>query len=317
MLRQAFRLFVFCVLSLFPMRAWGAIAISYPAPTVLNAPLRLRLEPQFQTRVRGPVVENRIKGFEVAIAYCTYPFALASAGVHLGNRVIGTEWAVRSCEFPFHDRRSTLWGWPGQNPLKYSDPSGRYGLDSNFDHDFVNPPSYGPMPTGEKVVGAAMAAPFVAVGGLYALAELGGWFGGTTLGRFLGLGGTGAIGQKLNDSGCSSSSPAAARHIALGLRANGLQGTADRLGAQTLLSDPNWRSTLQGAIGDPNTRFTVALDGLTGSSPYAQVMNAVQQGASANASPTNWELAQLYQAGLLGAVNFVNGGASVPNPFAP
>jgi Domain of unknown function (DUF4258) len=45
--------------------------------------------------------------------------------VHLGNRVIGTEWAVRSCEFPFHDRRSTLWGWPGQNPLKWSDPSGR------------------------------------------------------------------------------------------------------------------------------------------------------------------------------------------------
>jgi RHS repeat-associated protein len=106
-------------------------------------------------------------------------------------------------EFPFHDRRSTLWGWPGQNPLKWSDPSGRYGLDSNFDHDFVNPPRNGPIPTNEKIVGAAMAAPFVAVGGLYALAELGGWFGGTTLGRFLGLGGTGAIGQKLNSGGCA------------------------------------------------------------------------------------------------------------------
>jgi hypothetical protein len=28
-------------------------------------------------------------------------------------------------ELGFHDRTSTLYGWPGQNPLKYSDPSGR------------------------------------------------------------------------------------------------------------------------------------------------------------------------------------------------
>jgi hypothetical protein len=198
------------------MRAWGALAISRAAPPTLNAPLRLHLEPQFQNRVTGRVAENRNNGFEVAIAYCTYQGSVASAGVHLENRGSGTEWAVRSCEFPFHDRRSTLWGWPGQNPLKYSDPSGRYGLDANFDHDFVNPPRNGPMPTGEKVVGAAMAAPFVAVGGLYALAELGGWFGGTTLGCFLGLGGTGAIGQKLNNSGCSSGAQRAMDSVRVG-----------------------------------------------------------------------------------------------------
>lgn len=29
-------------------------------------------------------------------------------------------------EFAYHDARSTLWGWPGQNPLRYSDPSGHY-----------------------------------------------------------------------------------------------------------------------------------------------------------------------------------------------
>ena len=27
-------------------------------------------------------------------------------------------------EYAFHDARSTLWGWPGQNPLRYADPSG-------------------------------------------------------------------------------------------------------------------------------------------------------------------------------------------------
>jgi RHS repeat-associated protein len=30
-------------------------------------------------------------------------------------------------EFVFHDRNSTLWGWPNQNPIRYSDPSGRCG----------------------------------------------------------------------------------------------------------------------------------------------------------------------------------------------
>jgi RHS repeat-associated protein len=28
--------------------------------------------------------------------------------------------------FAFHDARTTLWGWPGQNPVRYSDPSGHY-----------------------------------------------------------------------------------------------------------------------------------------------------------------------------------------------
>jgi len=28
-------------------------------------------------------------------------------------------------EFAFHDARSTLWGWPRQNPIRWRDPSGR------------------------------------------------------------------------------------------------------------------------------------------------------------------------------------------------
>ncbi|MEZ4264606.1 MAG: hypothetical protein R3B36_36410 [Polyangiaceae bacterium] len=28
-------------------------------------------------------------------------------------------------ELAYHDATSTLWGWPGQSPYRYSDPSGR------------------------------------------------------------------------------------------------------------------------------------------------------------------------------------------------
>jgi hypothetical protein len=32
---------------------------------------------------------------------------------------------------PFMDARSTLWGWPGQNPFRYTDPSGHTWYDPN------------------------------------------------------------------------------------------------------------------------------------------------------------------------------------------
>jgi RHS repeat-associated protein len=32
-------------------------------------------------------------------------------------------------EFEYHDRKSTLWGWSNQNPLRFRDPSGRDGGD--------------------------------------------------------------------------------------------------------------------------------------------------------------------------------------------
>jgi len=28
-------------------------------------------------------------------------------------------------EYEFHDRKSTLWGWPNQNPVRFDDPTGR------------------------------------------------------------------------------------------------------------------------------------------------------------------------------------------------
>ena len=28
-------------------------------------------------------------------------------------------------EFRYHSKRTTLWGWPGQNPMRFRDPRGR------------------------------------------------------------------------------------------------------------------------------------------------------------------------------------------------
>jgi hypothetical protein len=121
------------------------------------------------------------------------------------------------------------------------------------------------------------------------------------------------------DNGALSSVPETEEvgdHIVLGLDNYGLEETAAKVGGRTLLADPEWQTTLQQAIANPNTSFTVALDGFKGSTTYSQVMSAVQNGLTPAATPTNWELAQLYQAGLLSNVNFVDGGKAVANPFS-
>lgn len=75
-------------------------------------------------------------------------------------------------------------------------------------------------------------------------------------------------------------------------------------------------TTLRTAIANPNTRFTVSLDGMSGETAFSRVMNAVQRGATpAPGGYTNWELGQLYQAGRLGEVNFIQNGQFTENPF--
>jgi len=108
-----------------------------------------------------------------------------------------------------------------------------------------------------------------------------------------------------------------AAKIVLGLKAQGLEATAAKVGGRTLLKDPEWMATLQEAVGDPSTKFTVSVDGLSGSSTYSQVMSAAQRGAAGTGGYTDWELAQLYQAGRLGDTTFVSGGSVIPNPFVP
>lgn len=104
-------------------------------------------------------------------------------------------------------------------------------------------------------------------------------------------------------------------HIVLGIR-EGLEETASGVGGRTLLNDPNWRTTLMESIGNPSTRFTVSLDGFSGTGTYSQVMGAVQRGTTPLARATEWEMMQLQQAGRLGDVTFVRGGEVIPNPWA-
>ena len=86
---------------------------------------------------------------------------------------------------------------------------------------------------------------------------------------------------------------------------------------RVLMGDPQWRNTLMRAVTDPETRFTVSLDGFSGPSTYAQVMGAASRGAAPSAHLTEWEMATLYQAGRLPDVTFVRAGEVVDNPFSP
>jgi hypothetical protein len=106
-------------------------------------------------------------------------------------------------------------------------------------------------------------------------------------------------------------------HIVLGLSAHGLEATAAKVGGRTLLDDPEWMASLQRAIGDPSTKFTVSLDGMLGGSTSSQVMGAAQRGAAGVGGYTDWEMAQLFQGGRLSDATFVRGGSVVPNPWAP
>jgi RHS repeat-associated protein len=105
--------------------------------------------------------------------------------------------------------------------------------------------------------------------------------------------------------------------IVLGLRNFDLQSTADQIGGSTLMTNGDWQVALQTALSNPNTNIVVSLDGVSGASTYSQFMSAAQQGIAAgpSASPFNWEMGQIYQAGRQGSVTFMRSGKVVPNPF--
>lgn len=104
-------------------------------------------------------------------------------------------------------------------------------------------------------------------------------------------------------------------HIVLGLKNQGLEQTAMKVGGRTLLKDPDWQNTLRAAVADQSSQFTVSLDGMSGGSTYSQVMSSAQRGASGAGGYTDWEVAQLYEGGRLPGVTFVRGGSVVDNPF--
>jgi RHS repeat-associated protein len=105
-------------------------------------------------------------------------------------------------------------------------------------------------------------------------------------------------------------------HIVLGYAAQGLDATAANVGGRTLLADANWQATVTQAVANPGTRFTVALDGMPGTSVTNRIMASVQRSSTGKGGYTDWEMAQLYQGGRLPDVTFIEGGKVVPNPWA-
>jgi hypothetical protein len=111
-----------------------------------------------------------------------------------------------------------------------------------------------------------------------------------------------------------SGSAKAGAHIALGFE-HVVERQAASVGASHLMNDANWKSTFMKALASPNTQFTVFLDDLKGVGVYDKVMTSVARNARAVGGATDFELSQLYQAGRLGSVNFVERGVPQANPF--
>lgn len=141
-------------------------------------------------------------GLNVEIVYYTYCFSLREPRLASGKSVVGLRlasdpslrWKGRPLqhfggtevydmrarqwvpemgsflsidELAYHDPKSTLWGWPGQNPIRYVDPSGRYAAPVLFAGVVLAALYFSvatPTHDGSVVQGAAiMAAPAVGV----------------------------------------------------------------------------------------------------------------------------------------------------------
>jgi hypothetical protein len=66
--------------------------------------------------------------------------------------------------FQFHDRKSTLWGWAGQNPLRWRDPSGHYKFFQDGPTDA--PTAAQAVETAEEAEAVETVVPAVAAAGL-------------------------------------------------------------------------------------------------------------------------------------------------------
>lgn len=104
-------------------------------------------------------------------------------------------------------------------------------------------------------------------------------------------------------------------HIVLGIAAYDLEATAAQFGGRTLMSDGAWQATLQEALINPSTRFTVSLDGVSGDSVYGMFSSLAQRGATTGATPFQWEMAMIRAWGRQADVVFVRGGQVLTNPF--
>lgn len=83
------------------------------------------------------------------------------------------------------------------------------------------------------------------------------------------------------------------------------------------MNDVSFRETLVSSAQDANTRFTLVLKGMEGSTPEEQVMNAVNRGleSGTDAGFTNWEFSVLHRAGRLPDVQLFDGTSFLENRF--
>ena len=102
-----------------------------------------------------------------------------------------------------------------------------------------------------------------------------------------------------------------AEHILLGYR-GGLRQLADSIGAKHLLDlgEDEWKQAFLNYLANPNTRFSINLNGFIGDTVDQMVLNEIKNGRN-----TGWELQQLQEAGRLGEVTFYLNGNVVANPF--
>jgi hypothetical protein len=106
-----------------------------------------------------------------------------------------------------------------------------------------------------------------------------------------------------------------ADHVVLG-KSKGLPANAEKLGGRHLMGSADWQADVLSAISNPNTRISVALDGLEGAgTAHSRVMAAVQRASSGRGSPLDWELMQLHQSGRWSTTGFYEGGNAITNPF--
>ena len=112
------------------------------------------------------------------------------------------------------------------------------------------------------------------------------------------------------------------QHILLGLDAAGVEDFAKKLGAETLMRDPDWRGTMYTAaellkLDNPGIRVSFSLDNMAGveNGVEAAVGQSLLRNARQIGGATDLEIAMLNDAGVLGKIDFYIGGVKQTNPF--
>lgn len=297
------------------------------APVVTLAPDGYTLESYTNTDRLGSVVSLSVAGGTMQGAVSYQPFGQSSTGAPPPGSGFGyagyrydPETGLYYVRNRYYDPRRgrflqpdpirqdggvNLYAYVGNDPLNNTDPTGLFARDAGN-------AAYDLLPSAEYLSGKGGSDT------LPALVKKGLEDPLSVLRSFPQTRVEGELLAAVGMIGAISNAGRATDHIVLGLANSGLQDTAALLGGRTLLASTNFVADFQAAVASPATRFTISLDGLSGSSVSAQLLGAAQRGAGGLRGAvgyTDYEIAQLYQSGLLGSVNLVRNGVAVANPL--